>query len=249
MPAESLVVIVLALALGALVKGLSGIGLPLVAVPVMAGFIGVERAVVIMIIPGFFVQSWLVWAYRHELPALPSLWQMLAAAVAGVAAGSWVLAAVSERWLVLVMALWVGIYLASLALGIDPWARLRQAKGGGPLVICAAGAVQGATGISGPLVASYMHALRLQKGAYILCANIIFQVFMLAQFVSLSVLGLMTWPRIQEGLLACLPVAVVLPVAIRLSRLISQKLFGRLVVGLLVVMEIRLVLRLVGAFE
>jgi hypothetical protein len=104
--------------------------------------------------------------------------------------------------------------------------------------------VQGATGISGPVVASYMHALRLTKGAYILCANLIFQVFMLAQFVSLGALGLMTWERIQLGLLACIPVAVVLPVAIAISRRISQRLFSGFVVLLLAAMEIRLIVRI-----
>jgi len=244
MPLESILIIVLGLALGALVKGVSGIGLPLVAIPVMAGFIGVETSVAVMVIPGFFVQSWLVWTHRRELPALPSLGGMMLAALVGVAAGSWVLSAVDERWLTVAMALWVGMYLATVALRIDPWERLRRAKRGGPAVVLAAGMVQGATGISGPLIASYMHALRLTKGAYILCANLIFQVFMLAQFVSLGALGLMTWERIQLGLLACIPVAVVLPIAIAISRRISQRLFNGFVILLLAAMEIRLIVRI-----
>ena len=42
MPVESLIVVVAALALGAVGKAITGFGLPLVAVPVMAAFIGVE---------------------------------------------------------------------------------------------------------------------------------------------------------------------------------------------------------------
>jgi uncharacterized membrane protein YfcA len=246
MPIESIAIIVLGLALGALVKGVSGIGLPLVAIPIMAGFIGVETSVVIMVIPSFFVQSWLVWDNRHEFDALPSLKWMALGGIAGVAIGSWVLSAVDERWLVAAMAVWVGSYLLTLALRIDPWDGLRRAGRGGPTVIAAAGAIQGATGISGPVVAAYMHALRLDRAAYILASNVIFQVFMVSQFVSLSALGLMTWERVQMGLLACIPVAVVLPLAIAISRRISQRLFNMFVVALLIVMEIRLIARILA---
>lgn len=248
MPAESLVVIALALAIGALVKGISGLGLPLVAVPVMAGFLGVEHAVTIIVVPGFLVQGWLVWVHRRELPALPPLRGMLVAAVVGVAAGTWVLSVASERWLTLLLASWLGLYLATLALRLDPWQPLRRSGRAGPLVVWLGGVVQGATGISGPIVASYMHALKLQKGAYILCSNLIFQVYMAAQLASLSGLGLMTWTRLQEGLLACIPVAIVLPLAIRISRRISQAAFNRVVVSLLAVMELRLILRVVEQF-
>ena len=48
----SLSIIGLGLALGAFVKGLTGMGLPLVAVPFMASFLGAEHAIVVMQIPG-----------------------------------------------------------------------------------------------------------------------------------------------------------------------------------------------------
>jgi uncharacterized membrane protein YfcA len=246
MSIEAIAIIVLGLALGALVKGVSGIGLPLVAIPVMAPFIGVETSVVIMVIPSFFVQSWLTWDNRHEAASLPALRLMVVTAIIGVAAGCWVLSAADERWIVGGMAAWVGAYLLTVALRIDPWARLREAKRGGPFFVMLAGVAQGATGISGPLIASYMHALKLNKSAYILCCNVIFQIFMVAQFVTFLALGMMTWERVQMGLLACIPVAIMLPVAIAISRRISQRIFNMFVVALLVVMEIRLIARILG---
>ena len=65
MAPESLLVMFIALAAGSLVKGISGLGLPLVAIPVMAGFMEVDRAVAIMIIPGFLMNCYLLWAYRE----------------------------------------------------------------------------------------------------------------------------------------------------------------------------------------
>jgi hypothetical protein len=45
-------IILVAIALGSFVKGVTGSGLPQIAIPVMAIFLGVERAVVLMAIPG-----------------------------------------------------------------------------------------------------------------------------------------------------------------------------------------------------
>ena len=41
-------IILLGLAVGAFVKGLPGMGLPLVAAPLMAGFLGAEHAIVVL---------------------------------------------------------------------------------------------------------------------------------------------------------------------------------------------------------
>jgi hypothetical protein len=45
--------VVVAVALGAFVKGTTGAGLPLIAIPVLATFVGPEEAVVVMTIPTF----------------------------------------------------------------------------------------------------------------------------------------------------------------------------------------------------
>ena len=46
-----LAVVFLAIGAGAFIKGLTGTGFPLVAVPVMAVFLGVEHAVIVLQIP------------------------------------------------------------------------------------------------------------------------------------------------------------------------------------------------------
>ena len=67
---ESLIIMFVALAAGSLVKGISGLGLPLVAIPVMAGFMDVDRAVAIMIIPGFLMNCYLLWHIGNTLSTL-----------------------------------------------------------------------------------------------------------------------------------------------------------------------------------
>jgi hypothetical protein len=75
--AASLAVIVTAMAVGAVVKGVTGSGLPTIAIPVMAGFLGVERAVVVMAIPTVVTNSWLLWEHRHHASGARDLPLML----------------------------------------------------------------------------------------------------------------------------------------------------------------------------
>jgi hypothetical protein len=49
-----------AISFGALIKGMTGLGLPLFAVPAIAMMTSVEEAVVLMIIPGLGSNLWLV---------------------------------------------------------------------------------------------------------------------------------------------------------------------------------------------
>ena len=246
MSPDVLIVIFVALAAGSLVKGISGLGLPLVAIPVMAGFLGVEHAVAIMVIPGMLMNFWLLWTYREHAVRIPNLPLVALAGVAGVVAGALVLSAVPDRYLVLFMALWLGIYLLSL---LFP-GRLRMpsalARHAALLVVGSAGVVQGALGTSGPVLAPYVHSLKLRQPQYVYAVSILFQIFAFTQLASFLWLGLIDAERAIESLMACIPIAIFLPAAVWLSRFFNDRAFNVLIVGILLFIEARLIWRLVA---
>ena len=53
-----------AIGIGALAKGITGVGLPILAVPVLASFTSVEEAVVLMVLPSIAANGWLVVTHR-----------------------------------------------------------------------------------------------------------------------------------------------------------------------------------------
>ena len=237
----SIAVILLALAAGSFMKGITGLGLPLIAVPVMASFLGVEHAVVVMVIPGIVTNAWLLWVHRSQVAAARHLPALLLAGMVGVGLGTWVLSALSERMLSLVLALAIGGYLLTLLL--HPRFSLSRAVDRylSPVIGLVAGVMQGATGISSPVVATYFHALRLDQRAYVFSVTATFQVFCLAQLFSLNQAGLFTHTRFLEGMLALLPIVVILPLSMRLARIVSRRAFDRILVALIVVMEIKFI--------
>jgi uncharacterized protein len=236
-----LVVIVSALAVGAFVKGVTGTGLPQIAIPVMATYIGVERAVVVMALPGIVSNAWLVWANRdayrdsRDLPALTTT------GAVGAVAGTVLLTSVDGRLLSLVLAAvivtYIGIVLRRPHLSLPP----TLSRFTSPPLGFAAGGLQGATGVSGPLLSTYLHGFALRPAAYVLSLSTLFLVFSAIQVVTLLGLGLYTGDRLRDSVLAMVPIAVMLPLGSRLSRRLPTAVFRRVVLVGLAVTAVALV--------
>lgn len=246
MSSETILVILLAVTIGSVVKGISGLGLPLVAIPLMAGFLGVERAVALMIVPGLMTNAWQIWIHRQHATGFSNMAMVIVVSVFGVAAGSWVLASVPERWLFVLMAAWLGLYLIALALRFEP--RLDGWQGRWPsfLVVAFAGLMQGATGSAGAVLGPYLHALGLRKGAYVFTISVLFGMFGLTQVATLLWYGILNLDRVYEGLIACLPVLLIMPLAMRVAVRFSVRTFELVLIVMFVLMEARLIYKIVA---
>jgi uncharacterized protein len=236
-----LVVIVLAIALGAFVKGATGSGLPQIAIPVMAVFLGVEHAVVVMAIPGVVANGLLVWTHRAEYRHTRDLPVMLATGVVGAAVGTVLLDSLDGRILSACLAAVIVVYIV-LAL-TRPGFTLpdRVTRVASPPVGLAAGGLQGATGISGPLLTTYLHGLGLRPRAYVFALSTLFFVSAVVQAVTLVAVDLYTAPRLVGSLLALVPILLVVPLGSRAAKKLSRETFGRIVLVLLAASVVSLV--------
>lgn len=222
-------IVAVAMFVGAFLKGVTGLGLPVIAIPVMASFVGVEEAVVIMTIPGVVTNTWLIWRHRESRSATRDLPALLATGVVGVAVGSWILRSLDNRILSLALAGAVVAYAGTLF--VNPHFRLSPAvtRVASLPVGLAAGTLQGATGISGPLLATYLHAFRLPPRAYVLSITTLFQVFALTQVGSLAALGLYTARRLALSLLALVPTMAALALGARVANRVPPRVFDAVV--------------------
>lgn len=229
-----LAIILAAISVGSFVKGVTGSGLPLLSIPVMAAFLGVERAVVVMAVPGIVSNAWMIWRYRSHLTRTRDLPLLVGAGVLGVVGGTWLLDVLDPRVLSGVLAALIVGYVA-LRLTRPSFA-LRPAMTrvlSGPVGL-AAGGLQGATGIAGPLLNTYLHSYHLEPPAYVLSLVTLYETFALAQASALAGLGLLTARRLAESLLVLAPIAVLLPLGARVSPRLSRRTFDLWVLALLV---------------
>ena len=246
MSPESLAVIFVALAIGGLAKGMTGLGLPPVSISILAVFFGVEHAVVVTTIPVAFSNIQIVWMWRSRWRDVPSPVRALVAAAIGVGGGTWILANIDERALTIVLAVWIAFYLATVVFGLRVRPEGRAAKILSPLLALAAGIAQGATGMSGPFIATWAHAWGFVKESYVFATSLLFLSISCTHVIGISIAGLYDQDRIIQGLLAIVPVLIFVPVGMRLTRYISPKAFNWIIIGLIAAMEVKLVWGLVA---
>jgi uncharacterized protein len=228
-----LVVIVAAIAVGAFIKGATGGGLPQLAIPVMAVFLGVEHAVVVMALPGVVANGLLVRSHRAEAPRTRHLPAMVAAGIVGAVVGTMLLKTLDGRVLSGVLALVIAVYIVlSLARPGFTLPATVTRIGSAPVGLVAGG-LQGATGISGPLLTTWLHGFGLPPRAFVFALSSLFFVFSSVQAVTLAGIGLYTPARLLESLLALLPILLALPLGVRAARRLSPLTFQRVVLVLL----------------
>lgn len=230
-----IVVIVTAIAVGAFIKGATGGGLPQVAIPVMAPFLGVEHAVVLMAIPGIVSNAWLVRTHRAAAAQTRDLPSLVGTSIVGAVIGTIALKSLDGRALsaalVAVIVAYIVIVLVHPGFHLPP----RITRVTSPPVGLVAGGLQGSTGISGPLLTTYLHGYQLLPRAYVFSLAVLFCVGAIVQTVTLAAVGLYTGTRFVESLLTLIPIALFLPAgswaAKRLSRTTFQRVTLVLVAG------------------
>ena len=240
MSVDSLIVVVAALAIGSIGKAITGFGLPLVAVPVMAAFIGVETAVVVMVIPSGYSNLALLWEFRRSAGAVPGLWPAIGLGLCAIGLGTWLLRVLDPALLRLVLAGWIGVYLASRAIGVTVPAAAGRCRAVVAAAVALGGVCQGATGIAGPVLVTAMHALRLDRAALVHALSAVFFSYSIAQIASMSMFGLLTAERAAQGLIALVPVVVGTWLGLKLGRRIDARTFNVCALALLAAMALKL---------
>lgn len=239
---NAILVITGALALGGLMKGATGAGTPVIAVPVMAAFFDARLAVVIMVIPNLASNIWQVRQYRQHLPEDGFAWRYAIAGALGVILGTVILATISVRLLGLTLA---GVVLAYIALRLArPDFRVNPNLANRIVwpVGLVGGFLQGAAGISAPVSVTFLNAMKMERPVFIITISMFFIAMVLTQAPSLLLFGLITPELALLGTLALVPMFLLMPVGAWLARYWSQQVFDRVTLLLLAAMALRLIL-------
>jgi uncharacterized protein len=243
-----LVVFVLAaISLGGLFKGMTGLGLPMFAVPALAAVTSVEDAVVLMIIPGLAANLWMVHSHGQFASLLKEHLPFLITGFLGAIAGTGLLIILDDRWLKLILATWLALYLLQYFLKDNSLSMFRGRGRFAYVLGAVAGTIQGAAGISAQIVAPYYHGRSLVPAAYAFLVTFTFLLFGTAQTATAFATGLFTQQRFGLGLLALIPALAFTHVGIRCAKRVSQQTFDRILLVTFCLMEIKLVVDIIQA--
>jgi len=242
-----LLIIVVGLAFAGFAKGTTGMGLPLVATPILAGVFGPKAAVVIVTIPIFAANSLLLLQGWRRLDVLRGIAPIIIASAVGTMIGVNLLALLDQRTFAILISLMVVVFLArgDRLIGDDPGAT--RARILGPVVGFVGGILQGTTSIASPIIGSFFHARKMDRHDYVVVLAAIFELNAAIQLVGYSLLGLYTPNIVAIGLLGLVPTLLALMVGIYFRGRLDQRRFRQLIVILLVLSVANLLWRSFGA--
>jgi hypothetical protein len=241
-----LLILIVGLGVAGFAKGTTGMGLPLLATPILAGAFGPKAAVVIVTIPVFAANSILLLQGWRRLDVLRTIAPIIVASAVGAAIGVNLLALLDQRTFAILISIMVAVFLlrGDRLFGDDPGAR--RARVLGPAVGFASGVLQGTTSIASPLIGSFFHARKLDRHDYVIVLVAIFELNAVVQLVGYALLGLYTPNIVAIGLLGLVPTLLALMAGIFFRARLDQARFRQLIVVLLVLSVANLLWRSFG---
>ena len=234
--------IAIAFALGGILKGATGAGAPIIAIPLMALYYNVPIAVAVFVVPNLVGNSLQIWKYRSQTLSPKFLVRFAGAAVLGSGIGTLMLAYLPSGILKFAVASAMVFYIA-FRISRPDW-KLQYSKAFQIAVPVGfvAGVLQGASGISAPVSITFLNAMRLERPLFISTVSIFFLSMLLVQVPLLTGLGYLTTERLVIGCAATAILLIFMPVGAYLSKLISKEAFDRTILILLTLLAVRLFL-------
>lgn len=233
--------IVIALALGGILKGATGAGAPVVAVPIIALIYDVPTAVTVLMAPNLLSNVWQGWSNRRHLLSRGFVVSFAGGGAVGAVLGTWVLASFSSSLLTTLTGLVVLVYIATRLARPDWRLGMERARQLALPVGVFAGALQGAAGVSAPVSLGFLNAMRLERARFVGTISVFFIAMTLAQIPALVLTGLLGWERMALSLAAMMPILAFMPVGAWLARKFSAELFDRVILVLLGLISLRLI--------
>ncbi len=190
------------------VKGVTGMGLPTVAMGVLGALVSPLTAAGLLIVPAFVTNVWQLFAGPSLWPLLGRLWPMMAAVVAGTFAGAPLLASGNVRLttsaLGAALVAYAGYSLAARPLSVparhEPWL--------GAVVGGATGMVTGGTGVFVIPAVPYLQALGLEKDDLVQALGLSFTISTIALAAGLASRGAWRFDSLGPSSLAIVPALI-----------------------------------------
>jgi uncharacterized membrane protein YfcA len=232
-----------AFVLGGLVKGLLGVGLPLVVVPLLALVIPSPKAIALMGIPILLTNVWQAADGGHVGYALRRfatlLVPMMITTALTVRLTLGLPASTLNTLVAAALLLAIALMVWHPKLDIAP----RSERRWGVVVGTLTGALGGVSSLMGPLVISYLVALGLDRERFIGSISIIYLAGALPLYLSMTALGVFGIPEAILSTFALAPVFAGMALGKRMRRHVSESAFRRLLLAFLTMIAALLLFR------
>jgi uncharacterized membrane protein YfcA len=247
MSTADLLIVGVAVVLGALVKSVTGMGLPLIALPIISLFVSPETGIAVLAIPAIVQNVGIVATNWHARSQTRGLLSFCLAGGVGVILGTLSLGAVPEQVTLIALNATIISWLYQRLRNPDHHVSHDKERTYSPIAGLIAGVFQGGSGVSGPVVAAWHQALRLPRDAFVFSIATAFGLIGIVQTITLAARG-----HLEGRLLVSLLISVIVlssvPFGPPLRRRLSGAAFDRAVLVLVIASCISLTVDIIVSF-
>jgi uncharacterized membrane protein YfcA len=231
------------LLISGLTKGVLGVGLPLIAVPLLSQIVPVPEAIMTLLLSQVLSNGYQAVQGGHLGLVLRRFWPLFLPMIIGVFFGARLLVSLDQRMLSLIVG---GVLLLFVA--IDFFPRLTRIEVHherliSPLVGALCGFMGGVSSFYGPPALMYMVALRLPKELFISAASTAFFLGGLPLMVSLVAYGALGKEEFIFSAASAVPVFAGLLLGQQIQNRLPQAVFRKAIFAFLALLGLSLVLR------
>lgn len=236
------VLLVVVFVLAGVVKGVTGMGLPTVAMGLLGGALSPVAAASMLFIPTFVTNAWQLLSGPSLAHIVRRLWPMMLAVVVTLGSAA-LLVRVDRTWSRAALGMALVVY-ALYAL-IAPVFRVpqRRERWLGPLVGALSGVVTGATGVFVMPAVPYLQSLGLQREELVQALGLAFTVSTISLTFGLVLHGAFGIQQLGLSAVAVLPALLGMWLGQVIRQRISARVFRACFLGFLLLLGLELVLR------
>jgi uncharacterized membrane protein YfcA len=228
---------------GGFVKGTLGAGLPLVVVPLLSLALPGHRAIGLVVIPVVFSNIWQTWETRVPVRELRRFAPLVAAQAVTTVLTVRATLALSEKMLALMIAVAVliatGLMAWQPALKVSP----RSEKCWGFAAGVLAGLMGGVSSLTGPVIISYLMALRLPREIFIGSISVIYLCATVPLYSAMFWHGRIGSTEVLLSALALLPLWCGLRIGRACRMRLGERGFRRLLLAVLTLLAVALIVK------
>jgi hypothetical protein len=237
------VLLALAVAAAAFVKGAIGFGFPTLGTPLLTLLVDVKTAFLVLIVPNIVMDGLQFMRRGAPRETIRRMGWLVVFGAVGTVVGTRLLVMLSSRTVMLILGGFILTFVVlnvtrlspRLPAGWEPWAS--------PVAGFVAGVVGGITNVPGTPLVLYFYALGLSKHEFVSAVAFTFVLYKVVQLAAVTWFGLMTWTVLGWSLPLTVAALAGFGLGLRVQDRMSAVVFNRAVLIFLAVLGCWLVLR------
>jgi hypothetical protein len=228
---------------GGFIKGIVGLGLPLISVPLLSFALPLKTSVALMTGPILLTNLVQIFEVGRAGKAFSRFWPILVTLVITLALSSQALILFPEKFLYMVLGVMLLVMAALMFFRPSFRVNERQERFIGPLTGVIGGMLGGMTGMYGPPIMVFLGALRLDKDFFVTAVSMLYFAGGIALAIGLLGFAVATWQELGVSAIAMIPVYIGLILGQRLRFGLDQARWSNALLGVYVVTAISFLAR------